>query len=91
VAPGPAAAEVGVLPVALTPAAAEDPVFAAAPAQFPALQWHGDTWQPFAEAAHLARCGAYEQQAFVFGRAYALQFHLEVSVALAEQWGDVPA
>jgi GMP synthase (glutamine-hydrolysing) len=90
VAPGPAA-EVGVLPVELTPAAAEDPVFAAAPAQFPALQWHGDTWEPFAGAAQLARSDAYEQQTFVFSRAYALQFHLEVSVALAERWGDVPA
>jgi len=90
VAPGPAA-EVGVLSIELTTAAAEDPVFAAAPAQFPALQWHGDTWRPLAGATQLARSDAYEQQAFVFGRAYALQFHLEVSVALAEQWGDVPA
>ena len=40
--PGPQP-EVGVLAVQLTPAAAEDPVFAGAPAAFNALQWHGDT------------------------------------------------
>ena len=37
-------AEVGVLPVRLTEAAAGDPVFGAAPAEFSTLQWHGDTF-----------------------------------------------
>jgi GMP synthase-like glutamine amidotransferase len=37
------------------------------------------------------RSEAYEQQAFVFGRAYGLQFHLEVDGARASAWGDVPA
>src|SRR3954468_5219482 len=36
--------EVGILPVELTEAAAEDPVFGEAPSSFPSLQWHGDTF-----------------------------------------------
>jgi GMP synthase-like glutamine amidotransferase len=88
--PGPAA-EVGVLPVSTTEAAAADPVFAAAPSEFEALQWHADTFELPEGAAQLARSEAYEQQAFVFKRAYGLQFHIEVDAALATEWGDVPA
>jgi GMP synthase (glutamine-hydrolysing) len=90
VAPGPAP-EVGVLPVELTADAARDPVFAAAPASFPAFQWHGDTFELPPGAVQLARSRMYEQQAFVFANAYALQFHLEVDSQLAAEWGDVPA
>jgi GMP synthase (glutamine-hydrolysing) len=90
VAPGPAP-EVGVLPVELTADAARDPVFSAAPASFPAFQWHGDTFELPPGAVQLARSQMYEQQAFVFANAYALQFHLEVDSQLAAEWGDVPA
>ena len=84
-------AEVGLLPVDLTPAAADDPVFAAAPPSFPTLQWHGDTFDLPSGATLLASSPAYRSQAFVFERAYGLQFHLEVSPELAAEWGDVPA
>jgi GMP synthase (glutamine-hydrolysing) len=90
VAPG-SEPEVGVLDVELTPHAAEDPVFAHAPARFPALQWHGDTFELPAGAVHLARSPAYEHQAFRVRRAYALQFHIEIGTALATEWGEVPA
>ncbi len=90
VAPGPAP-EIGVLDVELTGAAAADPVFAAAPASFPALHWHGDTYELPDGAVHLARSRLYPQQAFVFARAYALQFHLEADSALVAEWGAVPA
>ncbi len=65
VAPGPLP-EVGVLPVELTAAAANDPVFAAAPASFDAFHWHGDTYELPPGAVQLARSERYEQQAFVF-------------------------
>ncbi len=87
--PGPEP-ELGVLSVQLTPRAAEDPVFAAAPWSFVALQWHGDTYELPAGAVQLARSELYEQQAFVIGRAYALQFHLEVDSALARRWMTIP-
>ena len=90
VAPGPVP-ELGVLPVSLTDAGARDPVFCAAPRTFPSLQWHGDTYELPKGAVQLARSQAYEQQAFVAGRAYALQFHLEVDEPLAREWMDIPA
>jgi GMP synthase (glutamine-hydrolysing) len=90
VAPGPRA-EVGVLSVQRTPAGAADPVFAVLPDEFPALQWHSDTWELPEGAVHLARSDAYPQQAFVWQRAYGVQFHLEVGVGLATEWGEVPA
>lgn len=89
VAPGPQA-ELGVLPVELTESAREDPVFAQAPDTFATLQWHGDTFELPEGAIHLARSAAYEQQAFVLGRAYALQFHLEVDSKLAQEWMQIP-
>jgi GMP synthase (glutamine-hydrolysing) len=90
VAPGPLP-EVGVLPVELTAEGAADPVFAAAPASFQAFHWHGDTYELPRGAVQLARSQLYEQQAFVFANAYALQFHLEVTAALVAEWGTVPA
>jgi len=83
--------EVGVLPVELTAEAADDPVFAAAPASFPALQWHGDTFDLPEEATLLARSAAYPNQAFRVGASYGLQFHIEVPLSLATDWGRVPA
>jgi GMP synthase-like glutamine amidotransferase len=83
-------AEVGVLPVHTTEAAASDPVFCVAPAEFRALQWHADTWELPDGATRLAGSYAYEQQAFVFERAYGVQFHLEIGARLATEWGDVP-
>jgi GMP synthase-like glutamine amidotransferase len=84
-------AEVGVLDVELTREAEDDPVFAGVPTRFRALQWHGDTWELPAGATRLARSDAYEQQAFKIQHAYGVQFHIEVSSALATEWGDVPA
>lgn len=90
VAPGPAP-EIGMLSVRRTEAARRDPVFRHLPDDFVTLQWHSDTYELPAGATQLASSDAFQQQAFVFGRAYGLQFHLEVTAALAEQWAEVPA
>ncbi|HXB14299.1 MAG TPA: type 1 glutamine amidotransferase [Solirubrobacteraceae bacterium] len=84
------APELGVMDVELTAAAAGDPVFAGVPASFRTLQWHGDTYELPAGAKCLARSQRYEQQAFAFGAAYGVQFHLEVDGALAAEWMEVP-
>ena len=84
--------EVGVLPVATTAAADGDPVLGELGEQFPALQWHGDTFEIPAGAVHLARSQAYPHQAFRFGEAaYAVQFHVEVTSAMLAEWRHVPA
>ena len=84
-------AEVGMLAVELTEAAADDPVFGDAPRSFPTLQWHGDTFDLPDGATLLASSPAYRSQAFVYKRSYGLQFHLEVTPELAAEWGTVPA
>jgi GMP synthase (glutamine-hydrolysing) len=87
-----AAPEVGVLPVLLTDEALADPVFAGTPRELLSLQWHGDTFDLPDGATRLAGSPAYPNQAFRVGAdAYGVQFHLEVSAALAREWADVPA
>jgi GMP synthase-like glutamine amidotransferase len=87
--PGPAP-EVGLLPVEVTPEGRADPVFAAVPDDLVTLQWHGDTFDLPAGAARLAGSQAYPNQAFRVGAAYGVQFHLEVTPAMAREWAEVP-
>jgi GMP synthase-like glutamine amidotransferase len=84
------APEVGLLPVFLTDAAAGDPVFGDLPRELLALQWHGDTFSLPEGAVLLASSPAYPNQAFRWGRAYGVQFHLELSREMAAEWADVP-
>ncbi|MGN6378044.1 MAG: type 1 glutamine amidotransferase [Gaiellales bacterium] len=84
--------EVGVLPVELTAEGRDDPVFRRLPARFPTLQWHGDTFDLPEGAVRLAGSPAYPNQAFRYGsHAYGVQFHVEVSEAMASEWAEVPA
>jgi GMP synthase (glutamine-hydrolysing) len=86
------APEVGVLPVELTPAAVSDPVFAGLPSRLATLQWHGDTFELPAGAVLLATSPAYPNQAFRVGpSAYGVQFHVEVTPAMADEWATIPA
>lgn len=84
--------EVGVLPVQLTAAGRADPVMGGLPATFGTLQWHSDTFDLPDGATLLASSPAYEHQAYRVGDvAYAVQFHLEVTEAMALEWAQVPA
>jgi GMP synthase (glutamine-hydrolysing) len=65
-------------------------VFAAAPDDLVTLQWHGDTFDLPKGAVRLAGSPAYPNQAFRVGRAYGVQFHLEVSGEMAREWAEVP-
>jgi len=84
--------EVGVLAVTLTAEGQADPVFGALDESFPALQWHGDTFDMPAGCIHLGSSAAYRNQAFRFGEvAYAVQFHVEVTDHMLNEWQHVPA
>jgi GMP synthase-like glutamine amidotransferase len=51
------------------------------------FQWHGDTFDLPHGAARLASSELYPNQAFRYGdRAYALQFHIEVTPAIVTGW-----
>ena len=85
------APEVGVLPVELTPEAADDPVFAGLPQTVATLQWHGDTFDLPVGAVLLATSPAYRHQAFRVGpSAYGVQFHIEVTPSMGEEWATIP-
>jgi len=83
--------EVGVLPVFGTDAALDDPVFSGLAWPRPTLQWHSDTFELPDGATLLATSPAYPHQAFRVGeRAYGVQFHLEVTDEMADEWARVP-
>ncbi len=89
--PGPEP-EVGLMTVLLTEEALADPVFARLPRELLTLQWHGDTFDLPDGAVRLAGSDAYPNQAFRWGaNAYGVQFHLEVSAEMAEEWARVAA
>ena len=82
--------EVGLLPVELTAEGRADPVLGGLAHGIATLQWHGDTFDLPDGAVRLASSPAYANQAFRHGRAYGVQFHLEVSAEMAREWAEVP-
>ena len=83
--------EVGLLPVTLTDDGRADPVLGILPFEVITLQWHGDTFDLPDNATLLASSAAYPNQAFRVRNAYGVQFHLEVTPAMADEWSRVPA
>ena len=79
--------EIGLFDVQLMPEAAQDPLFGGLPSPLEVFQWHGDTFAWPAGAVPLASSPRFPHQAFRLGRrVYAIQFHLEVTLAVATQW-----
>ena len=81
--------EVGTYPVGLSQEATNDPVFGGLPEDFSVFQWHSDTFDLPNGAVRLADSALYENQAFAYGSAYGVQFHVEVGADLASEWADV--
>lgn len=78
-----AAIELGVGSVELTPAGERDAVLAPAGREIPVLHWHDDTFTLPSGAELLASSERCVNQAFRVGRAYGLQFHVELDEDLA--------
>lgn len=79
--------EIGWYPLALSPQAADDPLFRHLDASPPVFQWHAYTFTEPAGSVHLASTPSCGNQAFRYGDfAYGLQFHLEVDRALIGAW-----
>ncbi len=73
--------EVGWFPVRLLPDASECEMFRRWPREFLAFHWHGDTFALPAGSQWIAESDGCRHQAFLWGRAVGLQFHLESSPA----------
>jgi GMP synthase-like glutamine amidotransferase len=84
--------EFGVHPVRTTTASFDDPLFGGVPRHLNVFQWHGETFDLPADGVALVESDELPNQAVRIGeRAYGLQFHVEVSPALLDEWLAVPS
>ena len=79
--------EIGWYDLSLTEEGRKDPIFSRLPETFSAFQWHGDTFDLPKAAKLIATSDPVSNQAFRYGEnAYGLQFHLEVTEEMIEDW-----
>jgi GMP synthase (glutamine-hydrolysing) len=78
--------EIGWAPVYWTDAGRHDGLFTGLDQPENVLHWHGETFDLPAGAEWLAWSDACRHQAFRLGRAYGVQFHLEVTPAMVADW-----
>jgi GMP synthase-like glutamine amidotransferase len=79
--------EIGWYDVSLTKVGSQDPLFSNFPKKFPVFQWHEDTFEIPHSAILLATSPLVPNQAFRYGdNAYGLQFHLEVTESMIQEW-----
>lgn len=81
--------EVGNFEIQLTDGGVEDPLFKGFEQVFPALEWHGDTFEIPTGAIKLVESELCANQAFRFKNAYGLQFHLEATPEMLAEWVKV--
>ena len=79
--------EIGWYTVNVTKEGLEDSLFAGFSPHMKVFQWHEDTFEIPAGGVLLARGRTCRNQAFKMGRnAYGLQFHVEVTPSMTEEW-----
>jgi GMP synthase (glutamine-hydrolysing) len=79
--------EIGWFEIDLTPAGLSDPVLGSLGPRRTVFHWHGETFDMPPGAEWLAQSEACRHQAFRIGRnAYGLQFHLEVTPEMIQDW-----
>ncbi|MGA9623052.1 MAG: hypothetical protein WBQ65_01170, partial [Bryobacteraceae bacterium] len=79
--------EIGWFEIHFTGAAARDPLFAGVGPSETVFHWHGETFDLPPGAERLAYSEACRNQAFRFAAGvFGLQFHLEVTPAMIEDW-----
>jgi GMP synthase-like glutamine amidotransferase len=79
--------EIGWYDVSLTKIGSNDPLFSYLPKTFPVFQWHEDTFEIPKGAKLIATSSSVPHQAFRYGdNAYGLQFHLEVTEEMIQEW-----
>ena len=79
--------EIGWYDVSLTEEGSKDPLFSFLPSKFPVFQWHEDTFEVPKAGKLIATSTSVPHQAFRYGEnAYGLQFHLEVTEEMIQEW-----
>jgi GMP synthase-like glutamine amidotransferase len=88
-----AEAEIGIMPVERTAHAADSPFMHELPTRFDVLQWHSAEIGRLPPGARVlassSRCAV--QAMSVGGRAFSMQFHLEITPSTVPEWNAVPA
>jgi len=82
--------EIGWFPLELTASGRRDPVIGRLPRRFDAFQWHWYGFDVPGDAEELARNELCSQAFRIGERAWAVQFHPEVTLAQVESWIDDP-
>lgn len=72
------------------PLSVRDPVWHGLLDGLPALHWHGDTFDVPADTTLLAGTESYPNQLVRMGVSYGLQFHLEVTPDMVDEWLRIP-
>lgn len=83
--------EIGWYLIRLTSEGRIDPLFAGLQPEFHVFQWHGDAFALPAGASLLAQGDLCPNQAFVYNSVWALQFHLEVTPDIIDDWAVIYA
>jgi len=83
--------EIGWYTVDITDEGMRDPIFSSLSIEgsnsAQVFQWHGDTFELPKDSVRLAGSDTYENQAFRYrDNVYALQFHIEVTPRMIEEW-----
>jgi GMP synthase-like glutamine amidotransferase len=79
--------EIGWFDVSLTKMGLKDSLFSTLPDTFPVFQWHEDTFELPRGGKLIATSPLVPHQAFRYGeRVYGLQFHLEVTGEMIQEW-----
>ncbi len=79
--------EIGWYEASLTRIGSKDPFFFIFPETFSVFQWHEDTFEIPKRARRIVTSNPITNQAFRYGeRVYGLQFHLEVTKEMIQEW-----
>ncbi len=79
--------EIGWYDVSLTKMGLRDPLFSELPKTFSVFQWHEDTFEIPRSGKLIATSSPVSHQAFRYGeKVYGLQFHLEVTEEMIQEW-----
>lgn len=81
--------EIGWFPIEQRPEGQGNPWLANLPKRFEVLHWHGETFSIPEGATPLLRSAYCANQAFSVGSALALQFHVEMTEEMVEQWATL--
>ncbi len=81
--------EIGWYDVSLTKIGSQDPLFSRLPKTFSVFQWHEDTFEIPKSGRLIATSSPVSHQAFRYGeKVYGLQFHLEVTEQMIQEWTE---